>query len=120
MSVKEDLKKLIVGLVCQSETDAPFEVVEWKSSNPKENTSKDAVETVTVEEFLGPKAKAEKWHEEEEKAQVKRFMMLKVYIDKNLSQTAVHKIGSVEKDVFIVGKANDGIWVGIKTKVVET
>jgi hypothetical protein len=56
----------------------------------------------------------------EEKARVKGFKALKAYVEKNLSESAVHRIGGVEKDVYIVGKAGDGKWVAIKTKVVET
>lgn len=120
MSTKNDLENLVKGLVCESESEAPFTVEEWQSGDPKDNTGKKPGDTCTVEEFLGPKAKAEKWHGEEEKAQVKGFKALKAYVGKNLSETTVHKIGGIEKDVYIVGKAGDGKWVAIKTKVVET
>ena len=120
MSTKNDLEKLVKGLVCQSESEATFTVEDWLSGDPKANTGKVAGDTCAVEDFLGPKAKAEKWHGEAEKRQVKGFKTLKAYVDKNLSETAVHKIGGVEKDVYIVGKAGDGKWVAITTKVVET
>lgn len=120
MNTKNDLENLVKGLVCQSESEATFTVEEWQNRDPKANTGKKAGNTCTVEEFLGPKAKAEKWHGEEEKQQVKGFKSLKAYIDKNLSETAVYKIGGVEKDIYIVGKTGDGKWVAIKTKVVET
>jgi len=115
-ATKTDLEKLVRRVVCQ----IPLQVIEWKSADPKANTGSNAGETVSVEQFLGPKAKPEKWHGEEEKRQVRGFKALKTYIEMNLTETAVHKIGTVEKDVYIVGNAGDGKWVGVQTKVVET
>jgi hypothetical protein len=49
------------------------------------------------------------------------FKKLRQAIQSQLSGVKVYEAGDkAERQVFIVGKANDGKWAGVKTTVVET
>jgi hypothetical protein len=50
-----------------------------------------------------------------------KFLGLQKALESHLAGIAVYKIGAdAEKLVYIVGKAQDGRWAGLKTIVVET
>lgn len=119
MDTKTKLIELTKGLTFQSETDAPMEVIEWKSGIPKENTEKP-LKTLSVAELLKESTKAEKWHGKEEREQVKRFQKLQAFLVEELEGAKAYKSAGVERDIFIIGKNKEGAWLGIKSKLVET
>ncbi|AVH74431.1 nuclease A inhibitor family protein [Nostoc sp. 'Lobaria pulmonaria (5183) cyanobiont'] len=117
------------GLLMMSESEYPFEVFLWEGvapatpqkvvqqTNHPQNTP---VEIVGVDDFFQVATTAEDWHEEEEKATVKRFQTLVQTLKENLSNLQVYCLGNKEIDTYIVGETPAGNLAGLSTKVVET
>jgi hypothetical protein len=116
----EALKRASKGLMMPSESDAPFTAFAWDdgaelthdrllqiTKQPKGTT----VEENTLDDFFATVPS-------EDKA---KFQKLRQVITGQLTGVKVYKIGDeAERDVYIVGKAKDGRWGGLKTTVVET
>jgi hypothetical protein len=70
-----------------------------------------AVEQTTLGDLLGPVPQDDK----------PKFDALRQALEGQLSGVKVYKVGDeAEKQVYVVGKAPDGRWAGLKTTVVET
>src|SRR5947209_5627218 len=118
--VLDTLKKASKGLVYTSETDATLEPFAWEGGGKLTKArllelagaeSGTAVEQTTVADFFGavPEEDSEK------------FQTLQQVLQEQLSGVKVYKVGDEpEKQVYVVGKAPDGRWAGLKTTVVET
>jgi histidine triad (HIT) family protein len=117
--VLDALKKYSQGLRYTSETDAPLEPFVWPAGKLTEDTLREqagadkgaAVEETTLEGFfraVPPEDQA-------------KFQALAKALQSQLTDIKVYKIGDEpEKQAFIVGKAPDRRWAGLKTSVVET
>jgi hypothetical protein len=128
-SIATQLKQASNGLLCLSETDAPFEVINWQTQGELTpvkllqltNHPPDApLEMRTVDEFLAIATQEEDWHDEEERETVKRFQNLVSVLKQNLSQLQVYRVGSIDIDAYIVGMTPSGDLMGLSTKLVET
>ena len=128
-SIATQLKQASNGLLCLSETDAPFEVIHWQTQEqltPAKllqltNHPPDApVEVVTVDEFFAIATQEENWHDEEKGETVKWFQNLVSILKQNLSQLQVYRVGDINIDAYIVGMSPSGDWTGLSTKLVET
>jgi hypothetical protein len=128
-SIATQLKQASNGLLCLSETDAPFEVINWQTQGELTpvkllqltNHPPDApLEMRTVDEFLAIATQGEDWHDEEERETVKRFQNLVSVLKQNLSQLQVYRVGSIDIDAYIVGMTPSGDLMGLSTKLVET
>jgi uncharacterized protein YqgV (UPF0045/DUF77 family) len=114
------LMKASKGLRMPSESDAPFTAFAWDdgaelkhdrllqvTKQPKGTT----VEESTLDDLFATVPS-------EDKA---KFQKLRQVITEQLSGVKVYRVGDeAERDVYIVGKAKDGRWAGLKTTVVET
>jgi histidine triad (HIT) family protein len=119
-STVEALKNAAKGLLMPSESDAPFEAFAWDDTGeltpdrllklagePKET----AVEESSLDDLFVTVPS-------EDKA---KFQKLRQAIHEQLSGVKVYKVGDeAEREVYIVGKAKDRRWAGLKTTVVET
>lgn len=128
-AITTQLKQASEGLLFISETDAPFEVIQWQTQGEltpakllqlTEHPPDAPVEIVSVDEFFDTHTAEEDWHDQEERETVKRFQNLVSVLKQNLSQLQVYRIGSVEIDAYIIGMTDDGELAGLSTKVVET
>ncbi len=137
--VLEALRQASQGLLFPSETDAPIEPFFWSDAAPmtpsielvasRANVEIDAFEGKTQEAkpfktqslaaFFKPTVVEEDWHNEQEKAEVKRFQVLLAAVKSNLKTPKVFRVGKVEIEVYVVGQVSDG-YAGFKTMVVET
>ena len=121
------LKQATDGLLMFSESEYPFAVFTWESAPLNESTvlektghsQETPVKVVKVDDFFRNSVTAEDWHEDEEKATVKKFQNLVNILKTNLTDIQVYKIGSKEIDIYIIGNTPDGI-AGVSTKVIET
>ena len=113
------LTKACAGLVFISESDAELEPFLWndvkdldeaKLVELAEADEGSPVETTTLDKFFRTVSKEDK----------PQFDTLAAVLREQLSDIKVYKVGEAEKQVFIVGKTNDGVWAGVKTVVVET
>jgi hypothetical protein len=118
------------GLLYPSESDYPFEYVEWET-NGKRLTKKlirqlagkeesAPVKSQSLDDFFKNVTEIKDWYEEEEKANVERFRQLQETLQNNLTGIRVFKVGKIEIDAYIIGKTNDGKCAGLSTKVIET
>jgi hypothetical protein len=104
-------------LLFPSESDAPVEAFAWPAADTAEAalranaavTDGAPVETVTV-------AQLKKTIPSESRAEFKPLFDLLAA----LKGTTVFKVGEVNVAVYVVGKAADGSFLGVKTEVVET
>jgi Nuclease A inhibitor-like protein len=118
------LQQNTVDLVWVSESDYPFQIVVW---NKKEinlrlfpDRADEAIEVISLDDFFAPALKIEDWYEAEELANVDRYKLLLGTISSNLTEINVFRIGSIEIDIYIVGKTPSGDVIGLKTTIVET
>ena len=111
-----------------SESEYPFEAFRWLGENELTNqkllelTSHPAdspVETVALDYLFRNVAHEKEWHDEVQKANVSKFQNLVSTLEKNLTDIKVYRVGTIDIDVYIVGK-NEGELAGLSTKVVET
>jgi hypothetical protein len=119
-AVLDALRKASKGLLFPSETDAPLEPFAWEGSDKLTRKkllelagaeAGTAVEETTLDDLLRSVP-------QEDKA---RFDALRQALEGQLSGLKVYKVGGeAERQVYVVGKAPDGRWAGLKTTVVET
>jgi hypothetical protein len=128
-SIATQLKQASNGLLCLSESDAPFEVIHWPTQGeltPAKllqltNHPPDApLKMLAVDDFFARATQEEDWHDQEEREMVQRFQNLVSVLKQNLSQLQVFRVGSINIDVYIVGVTPSGNWTGLSTKLVET
>jgi hypothetical protein len=119
------------GLLFQSESDYPLIPFLWENFGPEPITSislldhigKSAntpVETDDLDYFFRNSTKDKDWHGPEQKEEVQRFRYLVKILKENLSDIQVFRVGSVEIDVYIVGRIDSNKFMGLSTKVIET
>jgi hypothetical protein len=84
-SIATQLKQASQGLFFLSETDAPFEIINWQTQGKltpakllqRTNHPPDApLEILAVDDFFAIATQEEDWHDEEERETVKRFQNL--------------------------------------------
>lgn len=127
----DKLKLASDGLLFMSESEYPFEVFLWHSKEKqllnaefvlsKLNKPSDTkVEFVDLDSFFEVATTEEDWHSPEDKEIVKKYQNLVKIIKESLSDIKVARLGEIEIDVYIVGKAPSGDLAGLCTKVIET
>jgi hypothetical protein len=119
-AVLDALARASKGLRYISETDAGFEPFAWKDGGALTDDhllqlagepAGTAVEATSLDDFWGAVPV-------EDRAS---FQKLAEALRGQLSGVMVYKVGDeAERQVYIVGKARDGRWAGLKTTVVET
>jgi Nuclease A inhibitor-like protein len=118
------LQQTTVDLLWVSESDYPFQIVVWSDKEinlmlfpdrPDEDTK-----VISLDDFFAPVLKVEDWYEAEELANVDRYKLLLETIRSNLTELKVFRIGSIEIDIYIVGKTPSGDVIGLKTTIIET
>jgi len=110
-----------------SESEYPFEIFTWKNveltaekileltNYPPETL----IEEVELDYFFRNVATEKDWHDNIQKENVAKLKNLVQVIKDNLAEIRVYRIGTIEVNVYIVGKTNDGV-AGLATKVIET
>jgi hypothetical protein len=130
MNIIETLLQASAGLLMPSESEYPFESVYWSGQAKEELTTQkllqltghpdnSPVETVELDYLFQNVAQEKEWHDEVQKVNVSRFQNLVSTLDNNLSNIKVYRVGTINLDVYIVGRAGSDL-AGLSTKVVET
>jgi hypothetical protein len=78
------------------------------------------VQNQRLDEFFGELAQDHDWHGPSETEGVRHYRELWQFFRDRLDAAAVFRIGEVQVDILIVGKAADQRWVGVKTRAIET
>ena len=119
------IQKAAAGLLYPSESDAPFDLVRWDATkgDPSPATlaalaggtgKKKArpVEQVAPDEFFAALAETD---------DAARFKALEQALKKSLTDLRVFRVGgSAQVDIYVLGKAASGEWLGLHTTSVET
>jgi hypothetical protein len=128
MTIAETLTQASQGLLMPSESEYPFEVFTWKDVvelTPEKILElthyppATSIEEVELDYFFRNVAGEKDWHDKIQKENVAKFQNLVQVIKDNLAESRVYRIGTIEVNVYIVGKTNDGV-AGLATKVIET
>lgn len=130
-TILEKIKSVSEGLYFRSETTYPFKTFAIEGIGPNKLTAQKLLEVkkhhkntpikvVEVDDFFRIATKNESWHNEEEKEEVENFKKLVKVLKENLKDMKVFRVGKIEIDVYIIGKAVTGDYAGVATKVVET
>src|SRR5262249_32950352 len=124
------LQQATEHLLYQSETDEPFEVIHWHNGAEKLDAAKvrelsgnppgTPVQTQTLDDFFEELVTPQKWHGEQEKADVQKYQNLLKLIKQQLTEAQVFRVGETDLDIYIVGRTREGDWAGLKTRAVET
>jgi len=127
MTVTETLTQASQALLMPSESEYPFEVFVWEDVKLTPQKILELtnyppatlIEEVELDYFFRNVAGEKDWHDEIQKENVAKFQNLVQVIKDNLADIRVYRIGTIEVNVYIVGKTNDGL-AGLATKVIET
>jgi hypothetical protein len=129
--IKEQIDLLTADLMYPSESDEKIEYFEMEFSTNQKLSLADfriyngirpelTIEEISFDDFFKPLIKMEDWFGEEEKKWAEDSLSLKNLLVEKAKDFQVFKIGSLEIDVYLLGKAEECKWVGLKTKVIET
>jgi hypothetical protein len=124
-----ELGNLVRDLLFVSEADYPFCVVllavlpeldERRLLSALAKPEGLLVTQRTLEEFFARAVEDQPWHGPRERAAVERYRALLRFLATALEQARVFRVGSIEVDAYALGKTNDGRWLGVATKLIET
>ncbi|MEA5567498.1 nuclease A inhibitor family protein [Anabaena sp. UHCC 0399] len=129
--ITEKLKQASDGLLMMSESEYPFEVFLWSNQAQEALTTQKlfqltghppetSINQVELDYFFRNCAVEKEWHDEVQKQDVHKFQTLVKTLKDNLTDIKVYRLGTINIDVYIVGKTSSGDLAGICTKVVET
>ncbi|MBW4454468.1 MAG: nuclease A inhibitor family protein [Nostoc indistinguendum CM1-VF10] len=126
--IVEKLKEASTGLLMMSESDYPFDVVQWEGAAPATQekilqltgSQDQPVEVVDLDYLFRNCAFEQEWHNELQKKDVKKFQTLVQTLKDNLSDISVYRVGQINIDAYIIGQTKDGDLAGVVTKLVET
>jgi len=129
--ITEKLKQASDSLLMMSESEYPFEAFLWSNQAQEPMTAQKllqltghspetSVEEVELDYIFRNCAEEKEWHDETQKQNVQKFQSLIKTLKDNLIDIKVYRIGTINIDVYILGKTLDEDLAGISTKVVET
>ena len=125
----EQIKRLSEGLYYISETDAPIlpftgnkaeAVTKDEILRQTQSTAGTAVEERNFAETFARLTQIQDWFGDEEKESAAKFDKLKSFLEQNLKDLKMFKIGTVQIKIYFVGLNADGNLTGIRTEAVET
>ena len=111
--VMERLSQAAAGLLFMSESDYPFELIQW--DGPTEPTE-DFIRNVAGEAADAPVQKLEV----EQFFNSGRYQRLLSVLQRELTDLRAYKVGRINMPVYVVGRSGEGSWLGVATRVVET
>lgn len=135
MSTKTDeelfgtLQEATEGLLFMSESDYPFQVIRWAGSEQLSpeylrrvagTDSSAIVEETTVEKFFRVVAGEQNWKDEAQLQVARKYQRLVNMLKENLAEVKVYRVGDINIGVYVVGRSDEGNWLGVTTRVVET
>lgn len=107
------LTRAASGLLYMSESDYPFEIIQWEGST---ELTPDFIRTVAGEPEDCPVQEIEV----ETFLSSGRYQRLLTVLSQQLSNLRGYKVGRINMPVYLVGRSSEGGWLGLSTRVVET
>ena len=113
----KQLRIAVDGLTYPSESDGPFETFTW----PSTASARFAVQTNAKSLSISAQTPGTFFGELLADPQADRFRALQALLTANLEELSVFRVhrGS-ELDIYLIGRASAGEWMGVKTMSVET
>lgn len=129
--ITEKLKQASDGLLMISESEYSFEAFLWSNQAQEPMTTQKllqltghsletSIEEVELDYIFRNCAEEKEWHDEIQKQNVPKFKSLVKTLKDNLTDIKVYRLGTININVYIVGKTLSRDLAGISTKVVET
>lgn len=128
-SLLEQLAQAAQGLWYLSESESPLEPF---SLPPGTALSSDAellaatghqgqtVEQVTLTHFFRNMVRPADDQDPAQQEIAHRFLALQTWLETNLQEVTVYRVGTTEVQAYVLGKTPAGDWLGLKTTLVET
>jgi len=112
------LKKATEGVLYPSESDEPFEVFIWTDVElqPAEVIRSHVKKGIKVQEQPLEQFFADLQQSDD----APKFNELRRVLESSLRGAKVFRAGSVEIDVFVIGRTQSGKWAGLHTRSIET
>jgi hypothetical protein len=124
------LRQATRGLLYMSESDEPFKVVQVgelagafgaaDACLVARRPADSLVRQQGIEEFFGELVQERDWYGPSEIKDARRYQALWHYFRDSLAGATVFRVGELQVDIIIAGRASDGHWVGVKTRAIET
>lgn len=111
--VLERLSQAAGGLLFMSESDYPFELIQWEGPD---DPTPDFIRTVAGEAEDAPIQKLEV----DQFLNSGRYQRLLLALQHELSDLRAYKVGRINMPVYVVGRSREGSWLGVATRAVET
>ncbi len=110
------LKEKTAGMYFMSESDYPFEAIEWGTQDITDDflrglpgeKPESAVEQQRFEDFYQKYAGRE------------NYGPVLDALQNNLTDLRVYRVGRVDIGVYLVGRSAEGNWLGLSTRSIET
>ncbi|QHL88132.1 nuclease [Nibribacter ruber] len=124
----QELEQLSQSLLFISESEYPLEPFALPAGTSGQEASsflkaigqpEQTVEEVTVAHFFRNMVRPS----EEDAIQnqnAQKFMALQQWLEKNLKDVKVYRLGQTQVQAYVVGQAEDQTWMGVKTTLIET
>lgn len=125
------LQQATQDLLFPSESDFPVVPIEWPKNAPPPTSApallsargRDAdtpVQTLDFDAFFAPKTEQNDEQDERQRKTAGRLKVLSEVLKAELTDLRVYKVGSLNFDVFVLGRDEQGQWRGVSTQIVET
>ena len=117
------------GLLFPGESDAPLTPYRWAGTaaptpeallQAEKRAPETPVETVEVADFFGGLTTPRAGASEAERTEAARWRALVALLGERLQDLRVYRVGAVDIDAFILGRDPAGVWLGLRTHLVET
>jgi hypothetical protein len=126
-SLSPQLEQAAKGLLFISESEAPLEPFTLPAGTSAETQdgflvamgqTGQPVEQVELPYFFRNMVRPSE--DPAAQAAAERFKALQTWLETNLQELKVYRVGQTEVQAYIIGKAQDGSWLGLKTTLIET
>lgn len=131
ISLEEQINSLVTDLYYPSESDEKIAYFEMQFSTAEKLSLANfrmfngirpelTIQEIDFEKFFAPLINIEDWFGDDEKKWAEDSLKLKQLLSQRLEDILILKVGETEMDVYLVGKAEESKWEGLKTKIIET
>lgn len=125
------LQTATADLLWLSESEAPFEVLDWQLQSVTDLTMAKVlqlthqpttapVKVLALDDFFAGATAERDWFGEAERAIAARYRELVALLEEHLSDLTVYQVGEVSLAFYIVGRTPEGALMGLATQASET
>ena len=111
--ILQQLENVTTGLLFMSESDFPFELIQWTGMA---EITPDFIRTVTGESKDCPVQEIEV----DDFLSSGLYQPLLLVLRSQLLEVRAYKVGRINMPVYLVGRSGEGSWLGVVTRVVQT